>query len=75
MVIEAGGKSLKNAITADAKEDNPSNPYWPYVISKVGRLTLERAGSYNLSLKTAAMQPGQKYGLTLVSVRLVPVKL
>ncbi len=74
VVIEVGGKTVKNTIADEGKEENPSNPYWPYVISKIGRVTLDKAGAYGLSLKTAEMGAGGKYGLTLVSVRLVPVR-
>src|ERR1051325_5977829 len=74
VVVEVGGKTLKKTVAAGGKQENPSNPYWPYVISRIGRVRLEKAGSYALSLKTSAIPANQKYGLTLVSVRLAPAK-
>ncbi|MET0647977.1 MAG: hypothetical protein ABW208_15275 [Pyrinomonadaceae bacterium] len=47
------------------------NPDWPYVVSKLGRLRLDKAGRYNLALRPQTLR-FEKFGLTLVSVRLVP---
>jgi hypothetical protein len=44
------------------------------VISKVGRVTFDKAGKYNFALKPEAIQAEKKLGLTLVSVKLIPVK-
>ncbi len=58
----------------DGKEINPANPYWPYVITKLGRVKFDKTGSYTLALKPAWIPDGQKYGLTVVNIRLAPVK-
>jgi hypothetical protein len=40
----------------------------------VGRVTIDKAGKYNLNLKPELIRAEKKLGLTLVSVKLVPVK-
>jgi len=72
--LETAGQKLEGKIENDGKEDNPANPYWKYVISKVGRVTFDKAGKYNFALKPEAIQAEKKLGLTLVSVKLIPVK-
>jgi len=72
--IEAASQNLSGVIADNGRLDNPANPYWPYVISKLGRIQIAKTGKYSLSLKPEDIPSGQKYGLALVSVRLVPVK-
>ena len=74
VTIEGVSQKLTHAISDDGKLDNPANPYWPYVISKMGRVQVAKSGKYTLTLKPEEIPAGQKYGLTLVSVRLAPVK-
>lgn len=74
ITIETAGQRLQGKISNDGKEDNPANPYWKYVISKIGRVTVDKAGKYSLSLKPDEIKAEKKLGLTLVSVKLVPVK-
>jgi hypothetical protein len=57
----------------NGKEENPANPYWKYVISKMGTVKIDKAGNYSLSLKPETINAEKKLGLTLVSVRLVPI--
>lgn len=71
--IDVGGQSVKGTIDDQGKEIDPANPYWPYVLSKLGRVKLDKAGRFNLSLKADSIKAEKKLGLTLVSVRLVPV--
>jgi hypothetical protein len=61
-------------IAEQGKEENPFNPYWKYVISKVGKVTIDKAGKYSLTLKPEVIKAEKKLGLTLVSVKLVPVQ-
>jgi alpha-L-fucosidase len=70
--IEAAGQRLSGEVGRDGKETDPANPYWPYVISKMGRVRVDGAGRYTLTLKPRVIRSEKKLGLTLVSVRLVP---
>ena len=72
--IEVAGQKLKATIEIGGKEENPANPYWKYVVSKVGTVKIDKTGSFNLSLKPETIQAEKKLGLTLVSVKLIPVK-
>ena len=71
--LETAGQTLSGKIENDGKEDNPANPYWKYVVSKVGRVTINKAGPFSLSLKPETIRAEKKLGLTLVSVKLVRV--
>ncbi len=71
--IEVNGQKLSGTVDGDGKEENPANPYWKYVISNIGTVKIDRAGKYSLSLKPETIKAEKKLGLTLVSVKLVPV--
>lgn len=70
--LNPAGKDLEGIISDDARLQNPSNPYWPYVESRIGTVDLNRAASYVLTLKPESIEAAKKLGFTLVSVRLVP---
>jgi alpha-L-fucosidase len=70
--LESDGETAKGSIVDDGKETNPSNPYWPYVVSKLGQVKIGHAGSVTISLKADDIPSGQKWGLTVVAVRLIP---
>ena len=72
LAIEAAGQRLRGAVNRDGKEVNPSNPYWPYVISRMGRITVDKPGQHSLVLKPEMIRAEKQFGLTLVAVRLVP---
>ena len=72
--LQIGEKELAGTVADNGKEVNPANPYWPYVVTKLGRVKLDKSGSYTLTLKPESIPDGQKYGLTLVDIRMVPVK-
>jgi alpha-L-fucosidase len=74
VAIEAAGQTLRGEVKEDGKEENPTNPYWPYVISRMGRVRVDRAGKYTLTLKPESLKTEKQFGLTLVSVRLVPAR-
>ncbi len=74
VMVQVGEQKLSTVLIDNGKEDNPANPYWPYVISRLGSVQLNKAGKYSIALRPQAIPEGQKYGLTLVSVRLVPAK-
>ncbi len=73
VAIDVAGQPLRFTVENNGKEQDPSNPYWPYVISKGGRVHIDKAGQYTVSLKPDTIKNDKKLGLTLVSVRLVPV--
>jgi alpha-L-fucosidase len=72
VAIEVAGKKLDAVVKNDGKLDNPQNPYWPYVISRVGTVTIDKADEYSLSLKPQSIESPKGYGLTLVSVEMTP---
>jgi alpha-L-fucosidase len=72
--IEAVGQRLRGTIDNDGKEENPANPYWKYVISRMGRVTFDQPGAYSLALRPEMIRADKKLGLTLVSVKLIPVQ-
>ncbi|HZS04356.1 MAG TPA: alpha-L-fucosidase [Blastocatellia bacterium] len=74
VTVEVAGQKIQGTVANQGKEENPFNPYWKYVVSKAGRVTFDKAGRYNLALKPEVIQAGKKLGLTLVSVKLIPVK-
>jgi len=68
------GQKLKGQVDNNGKEENPANPYWKYVISKIGRVTIDKAGRYKLNLRPETIRAEKKLGLTLVSVKLIPAQ-
>ena len=74
VAIEVAGQKVRDVVDADGKEVPPANPYWPYVVSRVGRLSIDSAGRQSLTLRPETIKNEKKLGLTLVSVRLIPVR-
>ena len=74
IALDIASQKLSAVVADNGRLDNPSNPYWPYVVSKMGRVRIDKSGKYNLSLKAEDIPPGQMYGLALVSIRLAPAK-
>ena len=72
VIIDVAGQHFAGVIAEQGKEENPSNPYWKYVISRVGTVRFDKAGKYNLALRPELIQSEKKLGLTLVSIKLVP---
>ena len=72
LLVEAVGQSVRGKVERDGREVDAANPYWPYVVSNLGRLRVDNAGRYDLSLKPQTLRSDKKLGLTLVNVRLVP---
>ena len=73
LAIKIGDQTLKGTVKDDGQEKDPSNPYWPYVISKMGRVTLSKSGKLEASLKPESIKTDKTFGLTLVAIRLVPI--
>jgi alpha-L-fucosidase len=77
VAIQVAGQKITGTMANDGEENDPVKPYWNYwnyVISKLGRVTIPKAGYYELSLKPDAIVNDQKLGLTLVEVRLIPAQ-
>jgi alpha-L-fucosidase len=74
VILETAGATFSAILNADAKVDNPANPYWPYVRSDVGRVRFDKPGTYTLAFKPEAIESAKKLGLTLVSVNLKGVR-
>jgi alpha-L-fucosidase len=74
VAVSVAGKTLDAVVKNDGQLDNPGNPYWPYVISKFGTVTVDKAGEYQLSLKPQSIESPKGYGLTLVSVEMNPIQ-
>jgi alpha-L-fucosidase len=72
IVVDVAGKTLDTVVKNDGHLDNPGNPYWPYVISNLGTVTMDKAGEYQLSLKPRSIESPKGLGLTMVSVVLTP---
>jgi len=58
----------------DAKQENPTNPYWKYVVSKMGQVAVDKPGKYTLTLAPQTIENKQKLGLTMVEIKLIPVQ-
>jgi alpha-L-fucosidase len=74
VALDVAGQKVTGTVENNGKEENPVNPYWPYVISKIGRVTVAKPGQFNLSLRPETIKAEKKLGLALVSVRLVPIE-
>ncbi len=73
VTIELADQKLKGTIGNDGKEQDPSNPYWSSIISKIGQVKIAAAGKYHIVLRPETIEAQKNLGLTLVSVKLVPV--
>jgi alpha-L-fucosidase len=74
VTLDIASQKLSAVVSDGGRVDNPSNPYWPYMVSKMGRIRIGKSGEHRLSLKPEEIPAGQMYGLTLVSIRLAPAK-
>ena len=73
--VNVDGKDIPGVVANDGHFDNPSNPYWPYVISKFGRVEITKSGEYTLTLKPETILNEKPFGLTLVYLKLTPATL
>lgn len=71
--LEVAGQKVSGTINRDSVEQDPTSPYWKHVVSNIGRVKIDKPGQYTLNLKPEKIEAAQKLGLTLVSIRLVPV--
>lgn len=70
--LEVGGQKLSGLVDEDGKEIPPANPYWTYMISKIGRVAIDKPGPQSLALRAEKINAERKIGLTLVAVKLIP---
>jgi alpha-L-fucosidase len=62
------GAQVAGVVNNDGKLENPSNPYWPYVRSRIGVVRIGESGKQHLVLRADSIEAGKNWGLTLVSV-------
>ena len=74
VAIEVAGKKLQGTVANHGKQENPGNPYWKYVVSKIGQVTIDKPGKHNVILKPEMLKTEKGFGLTLVAVKLIPVQ-
>jgi alpha-L-fucosidase len=74
VVADVGGTKISGTVEANEKRIPAHNPYWPYVVSKLETITLDKPGTVTVSLKPEKIAGEKKFGLTLVALELVPVK-
>ena len=69
-----GTRSLSRLREGAEEFVDPSNPRMRYYNSRLGRVTLSKAGAHQLALKPESIDSRRKGGLSLASIKLVPVK-
>jgi alpha-L-fucosidase len=74
VVVDIDGNKLPGTVEAHEKRVPPHNPYWPYAVTRIGRVTLDKAGPHTAALKADKIVKDKNLGLTLVSLELVPAK-
>jgi hypothetical protein len=74
LTVEVAGSKLETTMTQDGDQVDPSNPHTKFFVSKLGRVTIEKAGPYQLALKPSSIEAQRKGGLTLATLKLVPVR-
>jgi hypothetical protein len=74
VTVEVAGQRLPGAISQAEEFVDPSNPRMRYYNSRLGRVTLSKAGAYQLALKPQSIDSRRKGGLSLASIKLVPAK-
>jgi alpha-L-fucosidase len=74
VVVDVDAEKIAGTVEAHEKRVPPHNPYWPYVVTKLERVTVEKAGTHTISLRAEKIVSDKKLGLTLVSVDLVPAR-
>jgi alpha-L-fucosidase len=75
VVVDVAGQKVTGKVEAQEKRVPPHNPYWPLPLSRIGRVTLDKAGMHTLSLKAEKINVGaRRFGFTLAAVELVPAK-
>ena len=74
MVVDVGRQEGRRHGGGAEKRIPPHNPYWPYAVTKIGQVTLDKAGKQTLSPEGREDRAARARGLTLASVELVPAR-
>jgi len=74
VTVDVDGQKVSGPVISHEKRVPPFNPYWPYEVTRLGKVTLDRPGMHAASLKADKLVTDKKLGLTLVSLELVPAK-
>jgi alpha-L-fucosidase len=74
VVLDVDGSKLAGTVEAQEKRVPAHNPYWPYAVTKLGRVTLDKPGTHTAALRAEKLVKEKNLGLTLVSLELVPAK-
>ena len=64
---------LRGATTAHEKSTSPRAQYFPEIVTKLGKVSLTKPGTYELKLRAEDIDARSRTGLTVVSVDLIPV--
>src|SRR5207244_3296959 len=70
VALTLAGNTVRGVIANEGKVENPNNPYWPYVLSRLGTIKVPKAGTYQLVFNAESIEAPKNFGLTLVSVTL-----
>jgi alpha-L-fucosidase len=74
VTLDVAGKQLHATLSDDGQLLDPSDPRMKMVVSKLGRVAIDKAGSYKLALKPESIESRRKSGLGLVTVKLTPAR-
>src|SRR5574340_905267 len=65
LTISVGGKTVNATMNRDGEQVDPSNPHTKYVVSKLGRIAIDKAGDCRMELKPESLESAGRGGLTL----------
>ncbi|MBZ5586081.1 MAG: alpha-L-fucosidase [Acidobacteriia bacterium] len=74
LLVEVAGRQIRGTLADNGRSSDPSDPRASYVISNIGRVTIDRPGAQRLVLRAEDEELQKTLGLSLHSLRLVPVK-
>lgn len=74
VTLEVGAARVSGTVAEDSRTIDPSNPLETYVTSRIGRVQIAQAGPAHIVLRADSLNTEHNAGLTLASVKLIPVK-
>ncbi|MFB3826879.1 MAG: alpha-L-fucosidase [Bryobacteraceae bacterium] len=72
LAIHLAGKSVQAVMSRDGEQVDPSNPHTKYVVSRLGRIAIDKPGDCRLELRPESLQTARRGGLTLAYIKLAP---
>ncbi|HLJ46910.1 MAG TPA: alpha-L-fucosidase [Bryobacteraceae bacterium] len=72
ITILVGSQNVAGVVADNGTENDPASPYWRHVVSKLGTVHIDKPGTYSATVLADGIPPDQKFGLTLVSLKLTP---